>query len=90
MDERALIARFEAANPLELANLLKNVDADQERALIAYLGKQRYQRIAAAAASVSGQRGSIGAKRGNVVVLPGIMGSELGAVSWWSANAHLA
>src|SRR5215208_3272925 len=75
-DERAFIARVEAAGPDEFARLLARPGPDEERALRAHLGEERYQRLHAMAM----RRGVRSAKRGNagnVVVIHGIMGGEL-------------
>ena len=86
-NERELIERLEAADARELALLLARPTADQERAYRVYLGDARYQRLHdLAVQNLAIDRGfwdffktrtPAARKLGNVVVLPGIMGSEL-------------
>ncbi|MBI3950310.1 MAG: CHAT domain-containing protein [Acidobacteria bacterium] len=78
IDERALIARVEAADPNELAQVLTRPNKDEERALRAHFGDERYQRLHHVALKRSIGRGAR-APKGNVVVIHGIMGSELTA-----------
>ncbi|MBI1356952.1 MAG: CHAT domain-containing protein [Acidobacteria bacterium] len=75
-----IIRRFEAAEPTELAALVDSLTAEQERQLRDYLGDGRFERMRRMARPVT--RGPAAAQelKGNVVVLPGIMGSEL---SWF-------
>ncbi|MGE5757160.1 MAG: lipase/acyltransferase domain-containing protein, partial [Planctomycetaceae bacterium] len=90
LDERALIARLEAADARELAVLLAWPTAEEEKAYRAYLGDERYQRQHDLAVMVgASERGLFSVfggatptapPLGNVVVLPGIMGSELTSV----------
>jgi pimeloyl-ACP methyl ester carboxylesterase len=84
-DERQFIARLEAAEPEELAQLLAHPSADEERVLRAYLGDDRYQRMHSMALRHSAVRGAR-VSRGNVVVLHGIMGGELTAIGRASAQ----
>ena len=76
----ATIQRFEAAEPLELAALFDALSAEEERHLRDYLGDARFERMRRMARPAT--RGPAAARepKGNVVVLPGIMGSEL---SWY-------
>jgi pimeloyl-ACP methyl ester carboxylesterase len=81
-DERAFIAQVESSGTEELANLLKHPTLDQEKALRAHLGDARYQRMHSMAlkkstAISSASRSVSEGKRGNVVVIHGIMGGEL-------------
>jgi pimeloyl-ACP methyl ester carboxylesterase len=81
-NDRELIARFEAADTEELARLLVQLSAEEERTLQAYLGPENYRRMRSFALHhpiVSGRRGPGGLlpSKGNVVVLHGIMGGEL-------------
>lgn len=78
-DERAYVARLEAAGTEELANMLARPTADEEKALRVYLGDERYRRMHGLALR-RGVRRSVGGPRGNVVVIPGVMGSELTTV----------
>ncbi len=90
LNERELIARLEAADARELGALLARPTTEQERAYRAHLGDARYERMHnLAVQNVAVERGlwdiftsSKPATRrlGNVVVLPGIMGSELTTV----------
>lgn len=75
-DERAYIARVESAGTDELASMLARPAVDEERALRAYLGDERYQRMHGLALR-RGVRRAVRESKGNVVVIPGIMGSEL-------------
>lgn len=77
-DERAFVARVEAAGVEELARLLAYPTSEEETALRVYLGDARYQRMHYLALRQS-TRG-VRTRQGNVVVIPGIMGSELTAV----------
>ncbi len=76
MNEREYLARVAAAGPAELREIVTRADASERRVLEIYLGSEQLQEIEALA-----QRGATrDASRGNVVVLPGIMGSELAHV----------
>lgn len=95
LDERAFIARVEAAAADEFAEIMKGPTAEQEQVLRAYLGDERFQRIHSLALRRSASRRGRAAN-GNVVVLHGIMGSELAAVdragaldSVWVHAVHL-
>src|SRR4051812_11377441 len=84
--ERAFIAQVEAADAEELRRLLSQPNIDQERALRGHLGDDRYQRMRRLARRTAelrpGDRGGtkpLAERRGRVIVLPGIMGSELTA-----------
>ena len=72
MNEREYLARLERATPDEFVALLRRPSAEEDRVLRTYFGTPRYERL---------RRGALGArrgvKRGNVVVLHGIMGGEL-------------
>jgi hypothetical protein len=80
-DERAFIAKIEAAGTEELADYLRHPTIEQEKALRAHLGDQRYQRMHSMALKKhTVTRGSDNSKeKGNVVVIHGIMGGELTA-----------
>ena len=73
---RAIVRRFEEATPDELELLLASPTPEQERALRLYLGDDRYARMHRLALMQSVTRGAE-PPRGNVVVLPGLMGSAL-------------
>ncbi len=81
MDERAFIARVEAAEPDLFAALLSRPSRDEERALRAYFGDARFERLHTMAIRRAGAARGARAPRGNVVVMPGIMGSELSEYS---------
>ncbi|MEW4569041.1 CHAT domain-containing protein [Tautonia sp. JC769] len=76
-----IIERFERASLDELEDILARPTAEDERALRGYLGDDRFRRMRAlAVARPSGTRGASPKPRGNVVVLPGLMGSALHAI----------
>ena len=81
LDERAFIARVEAAEPDLFATLLSRPSRDEERALRAYFGDARFERLHDLAVRRAGAARSTKGPRGNVVVMPGIMGSELSEYS---------
>lgn len=76
-DERQFIARVEATDPDEFREIMASPTPEEARALRVYLGDERYQRMHIRA--IRRQVGRRGAPqdRGNVVVLHGVMGSEL-------------
>jgi pimeloyl-ACP methyl ester carboxylesterase len=82
--EKAFIAQVEAADTEELANLLRHPTKEQEEALRAHLGPERYQRMHSMALrrnvtrSLARSRGRE-TEKGNVVAIHGIMGGELTA-----------
>jgi pimeloyl-ACP methyl ester carboxylesterase len=80
LDEAAFIARLEAANADEFAEMLRSPTRDQEKALRTYFGEERYQRLHSNAIR-TGLRGALAEPEGNIVVIPGIMGSELSSLS---------
>jgi len=91
-DERAFSARVERANAEELANLLIRPSLQEEKALRAHLGNERYQRMHLRALNRKNTRGAAKPQKGNVVVIHGIMGAELsvstggpGDLTWVSA-----
>ena len=73
MNEREFIARVEAANTEELIQILSRPSPEEDRVLRLHVGAERYERLRQLALR-SAKRG---AKKGNVVVLHGIMGGEL-------------
>ncbi|QDV34795.1 CHAT domain-containing protein [Tautonia plasticadhaerens] len=73
---QAVVRRFEEATPDELELLLTSPSIEQERALRLYLGDDRYTRMHRLALMQSVTRGAE-PPRGNVVILPGLMGSAL-------------
>jgi pimeloyl-ACP methyl ester carboxylesterase len=75
LDERAYIAQVEAASPETFSEMLSTADQEQQNALRAYFGAAKLDRLRTLA-----QRQLVrgpGAKKGNLVLLPGILGSEL-------------
>jgi pimeloyl-ACP methyl ester carboxylesterase len=86
MDERAFIARVEAAEPDLFAALLSRPSRDEERALRAYFGDARFERLHTMAIRRTGAARGIRGPRGNVVVMHGIMGSELSEYAGSSTN----
>jgi pimeloyl-ACP methyl ester carboxylesterase len=87
-DERIFIARVESANTDELVRLLIAPTAQEEKAFRAYFGDELYQRLHLMALKSSFRRGERDAK-GNVVVIHGIMGSELTAINRAGAGEQL-
>jgi hypothetical protein len=76
-DERAFIARVESAGSEEFADILTRPSVEEEKALRAHLGDQRYQRMHSIALKRNISRSLGREKKGNVVVMHGIMGAEL-------------
>jgi len=56
MDERAFIARVEAAEPEQFATLLSRPSRDEERALRAYFTDERFERLHTLAVRRAGAR----------------------------------
>jgi pimeloyl-ACP methyl ester carboxylesterase len=77
VDERTFIKQVEAAGPRQFADLVKNAGPDEERALRVHLGDEGFERAHQLALEQQLVRGDA-APEGRVVVLHGIMGSELG------------
>lgn len=75
MNDREILARLEAASPGELSGLLRRPSDDETRVYRTYFGAERYQALRRK--SLSTRSTSRAAKRGNVVILHGIMGGEL-------------
>jgi pimeloyl-ACP methyl ester carboxylesterase len=76
-NERAFIARVESAGPQELASILARPKIEEEKALRAHLGDERYQRMRDMALKRNMNRSVTSQPKGNVVVIHGIMGAEL-------------
>ncbi len=75
LDERAYIAQVESASPEQFSEMLSTADQEEQSALRAYFGSDKLDRLRTLA-----QRQLVrGAaqKKGNLVLLPGILGSEL-------------
>ena len=64
MDERAFIARVEAADAEELIKILQRPTADEERALRVHFGDVRYERMRSRAVKASTTRGTGKASQG--------------------------
>ncbi|MEZ4866966.1 MAG: CHAT domain-containing protein [Caldilineaceae bacterium] len=80
-DERALIARLEAANTDDLAHLILFATPDEEKVLRVYLGDARFRRLRNLVLRREMARSERRTEqRENVVVIPGVLGSELTAV----------
>ncbi len=75
IDERALIARIDAAAPEEFARMLRNLSAEEERALRIHFGDESFREMRELATRAGVRRAA--APDRNVVVLHGIMGGEL-------------
>jgi pimeloyl-ACP methyl ester carboxylesterase len=80
-DERSFISRVEQASPEELADILMRPTLDEEKALRAHLGDERYQRMHSMALKRKVSRSVTREPKGNVVVIHGIMGAELSVSS---------
>src|SRR3954452_3128037 len=85
-DERAFVNVIEAADAEELALLVAHPSKEQETALRVYFGDDRYERMRGMALKQFATRekrgfrdSGRGEKRGNVVVIHGIMGGNLSA-----------
>jgi pimeloyl-ACP methyl ester carboxylesterase len=79
-DERALLTRVEAADADELARVLAAPTEEEERALRKYLGDEHLEELHDLAQEQTVITEGIAEPRGNVVVIPGIMGSSLSSV----------
>jgi hypothetical protein len=85
-NERAFIHKVEAADPEELAEILMHPTLEQEKALRAHLGDERYQRMHSLALKRKVSRSVTSKPNGNVVVIHGIMGGELKVSSGGSGD----
>jgi hypothetical protein len=72
-DERAFIRRVQSADADELSELVARPSPDEEKALRVYFTDKRYQQLH----SLALERKSGRTANGNVVIIPGLMGSEL-------------
>lgn len=72
-DERSFIKRVQSADADELSELVARPSSDEEKALRSYFGDERYQQLY----SLALQKKSGRTSNGNVVIIPGLMGSEL-------------
>lgn len=84
--ERGFIAKVEAAATEELATILTRPSLEEEKALRAHLGDERYQRMHSMALKRKVSRSVTGQPKGNVVVIHGIMGAELSVSSGGAAD----
>lgn len=81
LDVASFIERVEAADADEFAEILRRPTLEEDRALRAYLGDRRYQYQRDLTLRRSIVRSAARELSGNVVVIHGIMGSELSAFS---------
>jgi pimeloyl-ACP methyl ester carboxylesterase len=89
-DESAFINRVETAEPPEFALLMEHPSVDEERTLRRYFGEERYRRLhALALRTATATRGGDDRPRPNVVVIPGVMGSELESIDREGDRDHL-
>src|SRR5262245_38401213 len=72
--DREILSRLESANTQEFIDLISRPSPDEERVLRAYFGEPRFRELQDLALRRSTRAAAI---KGNVVVLHGIMGSEL-------------
>jgi len=70
-NERDFISTVERAQPREFAQILSSATGDAQRILRTHFGPERFERIQALATNMTS------APMGNVIMLPGILGSEL-------------
>jgi pimeloyl-ACP methyl ester carboxylesterase len=77
MNERDYLRRLSQATPDELADEILHADEIQARVLRIALGSDQFDRIRATATRTMVRGAALSQKRGNVVVLHGIMGGEL-------------
>src|SRR5215211_4795438 len=76
MADPDVTAQITAADADEFARLVAKPSRDEERALIDHLGEERLERMQRTVLR-GGRHGTPEGARGNVIVLHGIMGSEL-------------
>ncbi len=75
MNDREILARLEAASPKEFADLLRRPSESEARVYRTYFGPARYDALRSR--TLAQRSAARAAKRGNVVILHGIMGGEL-------------
>jgi pimeloyl-ACP methyl ester carboxylesterase len=75
--EASFITRVASASAEELAQILTRPTAEQERVMRDYFGEERYRRLHAMALRRNLTRSRGAEVQGNVVVIHGIMGSDL-------------
>lgn len=80
-DQRTLVERLETADATELAKLVAEPTVEEQKVLRTYLGNARYQRLHSLALRRGMMRSARAAKaKGNVVVIPEMLGSQLSTV----------
>jgi pimeloyl-ACP methyl ester carboxylesterase len=77
MNEIEYLQTLSKATPDELAAEVLHADERQARVLRIHLGSDQFERIQSLAMQGLARGGAVASKRGNVVVLHGIMGGEL-------------
>src|SRR5215212_5186192 len=82
-DERTFIKRVQSASTDELSDVLARPSTEEEKALRSYFGDQPYQRLRSLALEKKSGRTATG----NVVIIPGLMGSELSVFASGSGAA---
>jgi len=83
--EQEFLHRLEAADALQLAEIISSATAEQEQLLRVYLGDERFRRMRDRVAGANLTRGRRSVS-GNVVVIHGIMGAELSSYKQKSAD----
>lgn len=98
MNQRILVDQIGRADPEELERLIAAPTAEEERTLREYLGEDQFEDLHAQALERSARVAEeVAVRRGNVVIIPGIMGSYLSAFAQgkrkdlvWPDPIHLA
>ncbi len=96
-DEQTLITSLEAANTEELAQLILSASANEEKVLRIYLGDARFRRLRDLVLRRTMARNDRqSTDRVNVVVIPGLLGSEITSVDRtqrreqiWLSTSHI-
>jgi hypothetical protein len=88
LDEKRFIATVEAAGPDEFGRIMSRPSAEEERALRAHLGDERYRRMHATTLRRNASRNAL-ASRGNVVVIHDVLGSQLTATDAGGEQAEV-
>jgi pimeloyl-ACP methyl ester carboxylesterase len=71
LNEREFISAVEKTEPRQFAQIVNSATGDAERVLRTHLGPERFERLQALASNITST------PTGNVILLPGILGSEL-------------
>jgi pimeloyl-ACP methyl ester carboxylesterase len=71
LNEREFISVVEKTEPRQFAQIVSSATGDEERLLRTHFGPERFERLQALASNVTSS------PIGNVILLPGILGSEL-------------